>query len=93
MKKTNLIIIALVVLLIVVTIVASLNVISMWQIKKITYGMTFEAVIDVLGEIKPSNLSGFVKCEWRLANGDTIQIYFDVSEETGESYVTGYFVE
>lgn len=93
MKKTNLIIIALVVLLIAVTTVASLNVIAMGQIKKITHGMTFEDVIDVLGEMKPSNLSGFGKSEWRLANGATIWIFFDVSEETGESYVTGYFVE
>ena len=93
MKKSNFVIIALVVFLIVVTTIASVNVIAMWQIKNITYGMTFEEVVDVLGEINPSNLSGLVKSEWRLANGETICIFFDFSEEMGESYVTGYFVE
>lgn len=64
------------------------------QIKKITYGMTYEEVVDVLGEIKPSKLSGIAKCEWRLANGDTIWIWFsEYSEETGKYVVSGYFVE
>ena len=91
--KKHILTICLVTLLVVASVVAILNV-AMSQIKKITYGMTYEEVVDVLGEIKPSKLSGIAKCEWRLANGDTIWIWFsDYSEETGKYVVSGYFVE
>ena len=53
----------------------------------------FEDVFNLLGERKKSSLSGFIKSEWTLANGDTIWIFFKTSEETGESYVSGYFIE
>ena len=91
--KKNLLIIVLAVLLMVVTTVAALNVIAMGQIKKITPGTSHEDVVNILGEIKDSNSSGFVESEWWLANGATIRISFDYSEEMGESYVRGYFVE
>ena len=92
--KKNILTICLAILLVIATVIAVLNVVAMSQIKKITYGMTYEEVVDVLGEVKPSNLSGFAKTEWRLANGDTIWIWFsDYSEETGKYVVSGYFVE
>lgn len=92
--KKHILTICLVTLLVVALVVAILNVVAMSQIKKITYGMTYEEVVDVLGEIKPSKLSGIAKCEWRLANGDTIWIWFsEYSEETGKYVVSGYFVE
>ena len=92
--KKHYLIICLATLLVVSTVIAVLNVVAMSQIKKITYEMTYEEVVDVLGEVKPSNLSGFAKTEWRLANGDTIWIWFsDYSEETGKYVVSGYFVE
>ena len=92
--KKHFLAICLVTLLVVALVVAILNVVAMSQIKKITYGMTYEEVVDVLGEIKPSKLSGIAKCEWRLANGDTIWIWFsEYSEETGKYVVSGYFVE
>ena len=92
--KKRIITICLATLLVVSTVIAVLNVVAMSQIKKITYGMTYEEVVDVLGEIKPSKLSGFAKCEWRLANGDTIWICFgDYNEKTGKYVVSGYFVE
>lgn len=92
--KKHFLTICLVTLLVVALVVAILNVVAMSQIKKITYGMTYEEVVDVLGEIKPSKLSGIAKCEWRLANGDTIWIWFsEYSEETGKYVVSGYFVE
>ena len=92
--KKHILTICLVTLLVVASVVAILNVVAMSQIKKITYGMTYEEVVDVLGEIKPSKLSGIAKCEWRLANGDTIWIWFsEYSEETGKYVVSGYFVE
>lgn len=93
MKKTNFVLIALVVLLVVVTIVASLNIIAMAQIKKITAGMTFEEVEDALGEYDSISGSGFARYDWRLANGDILGIWFTESKETGKMYVTGYFVE
>ena len=55
--------------------------------------MTYEEVIDVLGEMKPSKSSGFVKSEWGLANGDSLVIVFEESNKTGELVVAGYFVE
>ena len=92
--KKNIFTICLAILLVIATVIAVLNVVAMSQIKKITYGMTYEEVVDVLGEVKPSNLSGFAKTEWRLANGDTIWIWFsDYSEETGKYVVSGCFVE
>ncbi len=93
MKKTNFVIIALTVLLIITIVVASVNIIAMAQIKKITYGMSAEEVKDALGDRDSASGSGFVRNEWKLANGDILVIWFDVSEETGESYVSGYFVE
>ncbi len=93
MKKTNFILIALAVLMVVATVVASVNIIAMAQMKKITYGMSAEEVKDVLGERDSASGSGFVRNEWKLANGDILVICFDVSEKTGESYVSGYFVE
>ena len=92
--KKRIITICLATLLVVSTVIAVLNVVAMSQIKKITYGMTYEEVVDVLGEMMPSNLSGFAKNEWRLANGDTIWICFgDYNEKTGKYVVSGYFVE
>ena len=92
--KKHYLIICLATLLVVSTVIAVLNVVAMSQIKKITYGMTYEEVVDVLGEMMPSNLSGFAKNEWRLANGDTIWICFgDYNEKTGKYVVSGYFVE
>ena len=92
--KKHILTICLATLLVVASVVAILNVVAMSQIKKITYGMTYEEVVDVLGEVKPSNLSGFSKTEWRLANGDTIWMWFsDYSEETGKYVVSGCFVE
>ena len=92
--KKRIITICLATLLVVSTVIAVLNVVAMSQIKKITYGMTYEEVVDVLGEMMPSNLSGFAKNEWRLANGDTIWICFgDYNEKTGKVFVSGYFVE
>ena len=92
--KKRIITICLATLLVVASVVAILNVVAMSQIKKITYGMTYEEVVDVLGEMKPSNLSGLAKNEWRLANGDTIWICFgDYNEKTGKYVVSGYFVE
>ena len=92
--KKHILTICLVTLLVVATVIAVLNIVAMSQIKKITYGMTYEEVVDVLGEMKPSNLSGFAKNEWRLANGDTIWICFgDYNEKTGKYVVSGYFVE
>ena len=92
--KKHILTICLATLLVVASVVAILNVVAMIQIKKITYGMTYEEVVDVLGEMKPSNLSGFAKNEWRLANGDTIWICFgDYNEKTGKYVVSGYFVE
>ena len=93
-NKNNILTICLAILLVIATIIAVLNVVAMSQIKKITYGMTYEEVVDVLGEMMPSNLSGFAKNEWRLANGDTIWICFgDYNEKTGKYVVSGYFVE
>lgn len=93
-RKKHMLTIFLATLLVVATVIAVLNVVAMSQIKKITYGMTYEEVVDVLGEMKPSNLSGFAKNEWRLANGDTIWICFgDYNEKTGKYVVSGYFVE
>ena len=92
--KKHFLAICLVTLLVVALVVAILNVVAMSQIKKITYGMTYEEVIDLLSEIKPSKLSGFAKTEWKLANGNTLWIWFsDYSEETGKYLVSGYFVE
>lgn len=92
--KKNILTICLAILLVIATVIAILNVVAMSQIKKITNGMTYEEVVDVLGEMKPSNLSGFAKNEWRLANGDTIWICFgDYNEKTGKYVVSGYFVE
>ena len=92
--KKHILTICLATLLVVSTVIAVLNVVAMSQIKKITYGMTYEEVVDVLGEMMPSNLSGFAKNEWRLANGDTIWICFgDYNEKTGKYVVSGYFVE
>ena len=91
-KKTPLTI-CLATLLVVTTVIALLNVIAMSQIKSITSGMTYEEVIDVLGEMKPSKSSGFVKSEWGLANGDSLVIVFEESNKTGELVVAVYFVE
>ena len=88
MKKSNIVIIILSALLIIMTIIAALNLIAIAQMKKITYGTSVEDVFNLLGERKKSSLSGFIKSEWTLANGDTIWIFFKTSEETGESYVT-----
>lgn len=92
--KKHILTICLATLLVVVTVIAVLNIVAMSQIKKITYGMTYEEVVEVLGEMEPSKLSGLVKCEWRLANGDTVWVLFsDYSEKTGKYVVSGYFVE
>ncbi len=93
MKKSNIAIVTLSFLLIVVTIIATVNIVAIAQMKKITYETSVEDVFNLLGERKKSSLSGFIKSEWTLANGDTIWIFFKTSEETGESYVSGYFIE
>lgn len=94
MKKTLTICIicVLVLLVIAASVVAVLNVVAFQQAKKIVYQMPYEEVVDLLGDPVPSEL-GFSKSEWRLANGDKIWIWFENAKDTGETYVTGYFIE
>lgn len=92
-SKKKILTICFALLLVIATIVAVLNVVAMSQIKKITYGMSVEEVKDALGECDSTSGSGFVRHEWRLANGDILVIWFEESEETGNVFVSGYFVE
>ncbi|MBQ3041195.1 MAG: hypothetical protein IJD42_06320 [Clostridia bacterium] len=92
-SKKNILTICLAILLVIATIVAVLNVVAMSQIKKITYGMSVEEVKDALGECDSTSGNGFVRHEWRLANGDILVIWFEESEKTGKVFVSGYFVE
>ena len=93
MKKSNIVIIILSALLIIMTIIAALNLIAIAQMKKITYGMSFEEVNDLLGRHVPSSFSGMDKKQWRLPNGDIIRVIFDYSSEAGKAFVVGYYIE
>ncbi len=63
------------------------------QLKQIVYHMSYDEVVALLGEQIPSEASGMIKTEWRLANGSKIWIWFTNSDESEEPLVTGYFVE
>ena len=93
MKKSNIAIITLAFLLIVVTIIATVNIVAIAQMKKVTYGMSFEEVNDLLGRHVPSSFSGMDKKQWRLPNGDIIRVIFDYSSEAGNAFVVGYYIE
>lgn len=93
MKKSNIVIIILSALLIIMTIIAALNLIAILQMKKVTYGMSFEEVNDLLGRHVPSSFSGMDKKQWRLPNGDIIRVIFDYSSEAGNAFVVGYYIE
>ena len=60
---------------------------------EIVYHMTYEEVVNLLGEPITHSESGIIKTEWKLTNGRTIWIWFSHSKETGNSLVVGYFVE
>ena len=92
MKKSNIAIIILAFLLIVVTIIATVNIVAIAQMKMINPGMTYSEVEKILGERVPTSWSGMPRLQWRLINGDVIRIPFEYSDERG-TYVTGYFIE
>ena len=93
MKKYSVVIVILSLLLIIVTTIAVLNIISIFQMKKVTYGMSFEEVNDLLGRHVPSSFSGMDKKQWRLPNGDIIRVIFDYSSEARKAFVVGYYIE